>query len=193
MASVEGGASSRLQTIAPVPFVGAAAILVALIVFTPVLLASGPSPLAVRAELVVYRVVGSPTTQFYVHAVGSDVPYATIDLALGSGFAWSGGSCPGTVANWTYVNETNRLDLLAVTDEDPVLVRATATYNQSSGPTIYAGELAFDVVNPGSSGESLTIVPCASTPGLSPPGSIATADLPLSLYLVNFGSGGPPS
>ncbi len=193
MASFAGGPSSRLQTVAPVPFVGAAAILVALIVFTPVLLASGPSPLAVRAELVIYRTVGSPTTQFYVHAVGSDVPYATIDLALGSGFAWSGSGCPATVANWTYVNTTDRLGSLVVTSELPVLVRATAVYNQSSSSTVYAGELAFDVVNPGSSSETLAIVPCASTPGLSAPGSIATGDLPLSLYLVNFGSGGPPT
>jgi hypothetical protein len=185
-------AASRLGAYAPVPLVGAASILVALIIFTPVLLASGPSPLAVQAELTIYRVVGGSTTQFYVRAVGSEVAYSEIRLAVGSGFAWSG-SCPTSGVSWSYSNGTDLLEENAMTGSTVVVLNATAVYNPSGTMTIYAGELALEIVGLGTPGEALSIVPCTSvTPGMSAPGSWATANLPLSLDLVDYGSGGPP-
>ena len=180
----------RLGAVAPVPFVGTAAILVALIVFTPVLLATGPSPLAVRAELVVYRVVGSPTTEFYVHAVGSDVPYSEIDVALGTGFLWSGG-CPTSGLNWTYSNETDLLELSVTTSLTPVVVNVTVVYDNGGASTVYAAELAFAIIHPGMSNEAIAIAPCPWTSAESPPGSWSVTNLPLTLLLINYGSGGP--
>ena len=180
----------RLGAVAPVPFVGAAAILVALIVFTPVLLATGPSPLAVQAELVVYRVVGAPSTDFYVHAVGSNVPYRVVDIGLGTGFVWSGG-CPRSGLTWNYTNDTDLLFLRVSTSSMPVVLNVTAVYGQGSSRTVYAAELAFDLVNPGAPSEALSIVGCSWTPAESPPGSWPVDHLPLSLLLVDYGSGGP--
>jgi hypothetical protein len=184
------GLSGRLGAVAPVPFVGTAVILVALIIFTPVLLAPGPSPLAVQAELVVYRVVGASTTDLYVHAVGSDVPYAGIDLGVGTGF--TGGGCPSSVPSWNYTNGTDLLELSALASGSPFVVNTTVVYASGGARTVYAAELAFDIVNPGAPDEGFAISACPWTPGESPPGSWAVANLPLSLLLVNFGSGGPP-
>ena len=184
--------ASRLGAYAPVPFAGAAAILVALIVFTPVLLASGPSALAVQAELVVYRVQGGTTTEFYLHAVGSDVPYARIDLDLGTGFLWDG-SCPTSGITWSNTSLTDVLSVSNTSLSAPVLVNASATYNASGRTSVYAAELALNVDNLGSSSESLAIVPCpAATPGESVPSSWLVSNLPLALLLVDYGSGGPP-
>ena len=185
---VPGG---RLGRVAPLPFVGAAAILVALIVFTPVLLASGPSPLAAHAELTVYRVIGGPSTKFYVHAVGSDVAYSEIRVGLGTGFVWSGG-CPTTPLNWTITNETDLLEMNVGTNATAVVLNATAIYDQGGVRTVYAGEIAFGLVNENLSDESLQLASCPYTPGESPPHTWSVADLPLSLLLVNYGSGGPP-
>ncbi len=184
------GRAGRLGAVAPVPFVGAAVILVTLIIFTPVLLASGPSPLAVQAELVVYRVVGAPTTDLYVHAVGSDVPYAEIHLGIGTGFSGSG--CPSVVPQWNYTNGTDLLELSALAEGTPFVVNATVVYQNGGATTIYAAELAFAIVNAGDANEGLAISSCPATPGESPPGSWAVTNLPLSLLLVNFGAGGPP-
>jgi hypothetical protein len=180
----------RLGAVAPVPFVGTAAILVALIVFTPVLLATGPSALAIQAELVVYRVVGAPMTDFYVHAVGSNVPYSDVDVGLGTGFTWNGG-CPSSGLHWNYTNDTDLLFLRVSTSSMPVVVNVTAVYGQGAGRTVYAAELAFSLVNAGTSSEALAIAGCPWTGAESPPGSWPVAHLPLSLLLVDYGSGGP--
>jgi hypothetical protein len=180
----------RLGAVAPVPFVGVATILVALIVFTPVLLAPGPSPLAVQAELSVYRTLGSPTTEFYVHGIDPVVPYRWVNLSLGSGFPWTG-SCPTTPLNWSYTNETNETVSNVVSGADPVVVNATLVYLQGGTRVLYAGEMAFHVVNRGSASEGLAIAPCPWTPGLSPPTSWAVSNLPLGLLLVDYGTGGP--
>jgi hypothetical protein len=185
-------AGGRLGAYAPVPFVGAASILVALIVFTPVLLASGPSPLALEAELVVYRVPGGSSTQFDVHAIGALVPYAQVNVSIGSGFPWSG-SCPSSGVTWNYTNVSATLGLSVSTGASPIVVNASATYSSGGTTDIYAAELAFEIVDFGSPGESLSIVPCSSaTPGVSSPGSWPVSELPHAWLLVNFGSGGPP-
>lgn len=182
--------AGRLGAVAPVPFVGTATILVALIVFTPVLLATGPSPLAVQAELTVYRPVGSTTTEFAVHAFDPEVPYRWLNLSLGTGFHWSG-SCPSAKLNWSYANETNELVASLEANTGPVVVNATAVYDQGGSRTDYAGALAFQVLNVGSSSETLVYVPCAWTPGIGPGGSWAVSRGTLPLPLVNYGTGGP--
>jgi len=182
---------SRLGHYAPLPLVGVATLLVALIVFTPVLVASGPSALSVRAELSVYRVIGSASTQFYLHAVG-DVAYASVQLAVGTWSAAWAGVCPTSGIVWSYDNRTDAQAVVTVANSTPVVVDAVATYDQGGTLTIYAGELAFDIVALGASDESVSVVTCSATPGLSAPGSIPTSALPVGLYLVNYGSSGPP-
>lgn len=195
MSGVPGGSkmSSRLGRYAPVQFAGPAAILLALIVFTPILLSGGPSALAVQAELTIYRVQGGTSTEFYVHAVSGEVPYVEIDLAYGTGFAWNAGACPIGGISWNRTIATHLLELGQSTAANPFVVNATAVYSPSGTRTVYAGMLAFDITNPGMPDETVTIVPCTSTtPGLTAPGSWPVSQLPLSVFLVNYGSGGPP-
>jgi hypothetical protein len=189
-APVPGLPPGRLGAVAPVPLVGAAAILVALIVFTPVLLAPGPSPLAVRAELIVYRAIGSPTTEFDVHGYDPDVPYRWINLSLGTGFSWTG-SCPSTVPTWRTTTGANELVASVLANATPVVVNATAVYEQGGSRTVYAGELAFDIVGFNTSGESVAYAPCPWTPSVSPAGSWSVSQGTLPIPLVNYGSGGP--
>lgn len=181
---------NRLGSVAPVPFVGVAAILIALIVFTPVLIASGPSSLAVQGYLYVYRVAGSAETDFEITAYDQEVAYGWINLSVGSGFPWTGG-CPTAKLNWTYDNETNELVASVVADSNPVVVNASAVYDQGGTRTVYAAEIAFDVVGLNSSGESLDYTPCPWTPGVSS-GSWAVSRGTLGLSLVDYGPGGPP-
>jgi hypothetical protein len=184
--------SSRLGRFAPIQFAGPAVILVALIVFTPVLLSTGPSALAAQAELTIYRVAGGATTEFYVHSVGGDVAYARIVLDYGYGFPWTG-DCPVNGVTWNPMNVSDRLELGNTTSESPFMVNATAVYSSSGATEVYAGMWAFDIANFGLADESVRIVPCTTTtPGLTAPGSWAVPNLPLNLWLVNYGSGGPP-
>jgi hypothetical protein len=182
----------RLGAVAPVPFVGLAAILVALIVFTPVLLAPGPSPLAVQAYLGVYRAAGSSSTEFALHAYDDDVPYSSITLAIASGFSWSG-SCPSGKLSWNVTNATDVTASILETADNPVVVNATAVYDQSGTRTVYAGELAVYVTNLNSSSESLVFAACPWTAALGTPGPWAVSHNAADpIPLVNYGTGGPP-
>jgi len=185
-------AAGRLGAIAPVPFVGTATLLVALIVFTPVLLAGGPSPLAVQPVLSVYRAPGASATSFDVHGADPNVPYLWLNVSVGTGFVWNG-LCPGSagVAKWSYWNGTNTLGWTLVAGANPVVVNASVVYAQSSGRTVYAGELAFDLTGQNTSGESLLYVACPWTSTVSPGGSWTVSLGPLPIDLVNYGSGGP--
>jgi len=185
-------AASRLGAAAPLPFVALAAILVALIVFTPVLLASGPSPLEVQAILGVYRAPGSATTSFEIHGYDPDVPYRFLNLSVGTGFAWTG-ACPTGPLTWSYTNTTNQTATTLASSSAPLVVNASAVYGQGSGRTVYAGELAIEVTNQNTSSETLVFVVCPSTPTLPTPSpwtvSLTGAD---PIPLVNYGAGGPP-
>jgi len=184
-------AAGRLGAVAPVPFVGLAAILIALIVFTPVLLAAGPSPLAVQAELEVYRTVGASSTEFDVHGIDPGIPYQSLNLSVGTGFSWSG-SCPDTMLNWTYVNETNEAVVNVLSSATAVVVNATAVYDQGGTRAVYAGEIAFSIDNFGAPNEAIRYAPCPWTPSVSSTGSWAVSQGSLPLPLVNYGSGGHP-
>lgn len=181
----------RLGAVAPVPFVGAATLLVALIVFTPVLLATGPSPFAVQAELSFYRAGGSSVTEVFVEGVDPHVAYRWLNLSLGSGFSWTG-TCPSSVADWSYTNETNATVVAVFSGANRVLVNVTAVYLQASGRTVYAGEVAVEITGQNTSAESLVYAPCSWASGLGSGGSWTVSLGTLSILLVNYGSGGPP-
>ncbi len=186
-------AIGRLGRVAPVPFVGTAAILVALIVFTPVLLASGPSPLAVQARLTVYRVAGGGTTDYGLIGVDADTPYRWLNLSFGTSSSWSwSGGCPSGALRWRYDNATNATSVNNASGANPVVVRATAVYEFGGTRTVYAGEIAFFLSGQNTSSESFAYAPCPSTPSVTPPGSWAVSLGTLPIDLVNYGSGGPP-
>jgi hypothetical protein len=182
----------RLGAVAPVPFVGTAAILVALIVFTPVLVATGPSAIEIQPVLSVYRASGASATSYHVHGADPNVPYPWLNISLGTGFTWSG-SCPDPSVGltWSYSNGTNTTGGVMVSGANPVVVNVTVVYAVSSGRTVYAGELAFDLVSQNSSSESLLYVPCPWTPAVSSGGSWTVSLGTLPIDLVNYGSGGP--
>lgn len=185
---------ARLARVAPLPFVAVSAILVALLVFTPVLLSSGTSTYLAQGELLVDRVVGANWTKLYVEPLDpQQVRYASIALDLGSGFLWNG-SCPSTVTNWTNSTETEAIVLSANSTANPLYVYAAANYSTTDGPVIFAGAFALDVVDAGATGAVLLLAACTRvTPGVTvPTSSVAVADLQVALGLVNFGSGGPP-
>ncbi len=184
----------RLARIAPLPFVAVAAILIALIVFTPVLLYSGPSPFLAQGELAVDTLPGSNWTKFYVLPLDpQEVRYDSVELHVGSGFAWTG-SCPAAVPSWSNVSDSNTLVVSENSTGNPVLVWAEAVYSASTGPVIYAGEFAFQVMDPAGPNPQLLMVPCTTvTPGAAvPSSSVPVGDLPVFLPLVDYGSGGPP-
>jgi hypothetical protein len=184
-------AIGRLGRVAPVPYVGTAAILVALIIFTPVLLATGPSPLAIQAVLTVYRVSGGPATDYGLHGADADTPYRWLNVSFGTGFSWTG-ACPSGGLIWRYDNATNATGVDVASSANPVVVNVTAVYERGGARTLYAGEIAFFVSGQNSSSESLSYAPCAWTPSVTPPGSWAVSLGTLPIDLVNYGSGGPP-
>lgn len=184
----------RLARLAPLPFVAVATILLTLIVFTPVLLSTDLSPLLTQGELAVDRLSGANWTKFYVLPLDpQEVRYDSIELRVGTGFAWSG-SCPAAVPQWTNLSDNDSIVVAANTSSDPVVVWAEASYAAATGPVIYAGEFAFHAMDPSGPNPQLLMVPCSSaTPGVTvPSSSVAFGDLPVFLPLVNYGAQGPP-
>ncbi|MGP8078678.1 MAG: hypothetical protein ACLQD8_06495 [Thermoplasmata archaeon] len=172
----------------PIPLVGATAILLVLIVFTPILFASGPpaaGSFETQAELIVDQLPSSNNTTFYVHAVGPTVRYAEISIMLASNFAWSG-VCPGSGLTFgAPVDQKNVLEVSAETEQNPVAIVATATYIEGGSTANYSAELAFDT-----SGGYLSSAACY---GATPPSSpLSIGSLPLVLLLQDWGSGSPP-
>jgi hypothetical protein len=172
----------------PIPLVGTTAILVVLIVFTPILFATGPpaaGSFETQGELIVDQSPPGSNTTFYLHAVGPTVRYSVLSIGLASSFAWTG-ACPSSGLTWSvWENLTGKIDAEVGTAANPVAVRATATYTEDGATANYSAELAFDV----SSG-TLSIAVCygATPPSASQP----IASLPLLLLLQNWGAGSPP-
>ncbi len=180
---------------APMPFVGAAVLLLLLILLTPALLSiegSGPGVLT-EAELVVDRVAGLNATHFYVRAYGTTVRYSSITVGVASNFSWDGvGNPTWAQLSWTrWWNETEVVVLGFLTSSNPVAVNINATYSSSGGTAYYLGIVAF-YLGPGPTGE--TLYASSPTAGLSVP-SASPADnstLPLPILLVEGTSGGAP-
>lgn len=185
----------KLGLYAPWPLVGVTALLVALIVFTPVLVSNGHQPgpgILTQAELVVDRSPGNDTFHFYVWALGEEIRYAQIDVGVASGFSWIGiNAVPWSTLNWTtWYNQTNVLSEIIASTENPVALDIFANYVYSAGNTWYVGELAFYVGGlPGS--ESLDWATWTSGITVTSPQSVAS-DLPFPIPLFDAGSGGGP-
>jgi hypothetical protein len=185
----------RLGLYAPWPLVGVTALLVALIVFTPVLVSNSHTPapgFLTQAEIVVDRSSGNDTFQFYVWALGEEIRYSQIDVAIASDFNWTGANgVPWSTLNWTeWHNESNVLAEIVGSTANPVALDIFANYVYSTGNTWYVGELAFFVTGPAGS-ESLYWATSTSGLPVTSPLSVASY-LPLTIPLVDAGSGGGP-
>jgi hypothetical protein len=172
----------------PIPLVGTVAILIVLIVFTPILFATGPpaaGTFETQGELVVDQVAPGANLTFYVHAVGDTVRYARISIGVDALGSWSGG-CPSSglvFAPWE--NRTGVLESSRSTADDPVAVSVSALYSADGSSANYSAVVAVD-----SSGGSVSIAACS---GATPPsGPVAVASLPLVLLLAEHRSGGSP-
>jgi len=171
----------------PIPLVGATSILLVLIVFTPILFATGPpaaGTFETQAELIVDQVASGGTVTFYVHAVGPTIRYGAISIGIATNFAW-GGSCPTSGLAWSaWQNGTDVLAAQLASATTPVVVQATATYTAGGATANYSAEVAFE-----SSGSTIMSAVCYGT---TSPASEPLAGLPLVLVLQNWGTGGPP-
>jgi hypothetical protein len=176
----------RLSGLFPIPLVGTVAILLVLIVFTPILFATGPpaaGTFETQGELIVDQVAG--TTTFYVHAVGETVRYETVSIGVSGNFTWNG-SCPSAaLPGMVWQNGTDKLEQDLATGSNPVVVQVAASYTEGGSTANYAARLAFYT-----QGGTLTGSACY---GATPPsGGLPTGSLPLVLLLQDWGSGGPP-
>jgi len=187
----------RLGVYAPWPLVGVTLILVALVVFTPVLVSNSHQPgpgLLTQAELVVDRTAYNATFHFYVWALGETIRYDAVRVGLAGPFNWSGTNLvPWGSLNWTrWYNGSNILSEIVTTQANPVALNISVHYVSPSGATWYVGLLAFYVYTTASpSGESL--YSATATPGIGVPGATAVSNstLPVAILLANAGSGGP--
>jgi len=169
----------------PIPLVGTAALLIVLILFTPILFGTGPAApgtFETQALLIVDRPASSSTTNFYVRAEGDTVRYTSISVGSDAGFAWTGG-CPAGL-HWTFENVSDSIAANVSVAGPTVAVNVTATYTVGGSTAVYAAVVAFAV-----SGSTLTGVACY---GASVPGTLPVASLPVALPLTDYGSGGPP-
>ena len=183
----------RLGTFFPWPLVGVALLLVALIVFTPVLLSTASGPYYTQAVLVVDRVAGpNLTTNFYVHAIGGTVRYQTISMAIAYGFNWSGGFPSENLSWYDWENLTDALEYSYYAPFNPVVVAVTATYVSGSTTSAYSGVLAFYVSGLGTSHEVLNAVTAPGSSGVTVAPSTPVSSLPLILSLQPGTIGGFP-
>lgn len=169
----------------PIPLVGTVALLIVLILFTPILFGGGPAApgtFETQALLIVDRPPSGTTTNFYVRAEGDTVRYTSISVGSASDFPWTGG-CPSGL-HWTFQNASEIVATNVSVAGVTLAVNVTATYTVDASTAIYAAVIAFDV-----SGSSLTAIACY---GASVPGSLPFSSLPVALVLTDYGSGGPP-
>jgi hypothetical protein len=188
------GPRSLAGRLLPWPFVGVSVVLIALILFTPVLFSSGQpaaGTIYTQAELFVDRTTTGNATHIYLHAYDPLVRYASISIGVASGFSWTGRFPTGPLT-WTVQNGTGLLALDVATSADTFAVNVTAVYSQGGGVAIYAGLVAFNLSSPSGPGAVLSIAVSPQTPGIAAPASILVSALPLLLNLENFGSGPAP-
>ncbi len=178
----------RLARYAPWPFVGIAAVLVVLILLTPVLISNGPPGPSVltQAALTVDRVAGVSVTHFYVRALGSTVRYDAIWVGATTNFAWDGQSA----INWsavhflTFWNASDVVVLSFASSSNPIALNITAYYTSPSGSAFYVGRLAFYVTAaPSGSGEVLYAASGTSGVVVASSTTVDNSSLPMVIVL----------
>jgi len=188
----------RLGIFAPWPLVGVALLLVALIVFTPVLVANTHQPgpgLLTQAELVVDKISTNATLHFYVWALGETIRYDEVHVGVATLFNWSGTQTMSwRTLNWTkWYNDSDALAVIVASAANPVALNISAHYVSPSGSTWYAGLLSFYVQQSVPSGsESLYSASGTSGVAVASPLAVSNNTLPVNDPLADVGAGGVP-
>jgi hypothetical protein len=179
------------QRYLPGPLVATALLLVLLILLTPVLVPSGPPPagsIETQAVLIVDR-PSSNLTNFYLHALGTTVRFAEIQVRVATGFRWSDGF-PSAPLNWTNVSGgANLVAFQFNSSVNPMAVNVTLLYSTAGSLAYYVGMFAFDIGVPvgGSSPALLTVT---TTSGTSLAGGVNAeplSSLPFAILLADAG------
>jgi hypothetical protein len=175
----------------PIPLVGAAVMLVLLILLTPVLIegGAGAGSLPAHADLVVDHAPNNFTTLFYVRGVGV-VRYAEIHIGLNEDYI---PNTPGGQVEWPrWDNVTNQISLYVSTEQVSVAVNVSVFYQPNGGTAIwYYGILAvqFNIAQ-----NTLKFTDLGG--GLAvPSGAVSITGshlLPLPIPLAQTTSGPPP-
>lgn len=188
----------RLSAYAPLPLVGVAALLVVLIVFTPLLVLNTREPtpgILTQAELVVDKQVDNSTMHFYVWALGETIRYATIDVGLATSFGWAGNTTFAAWGNLTWrqwFNGSDVLSVIASSPANPVALNITAHYVSPSGSAWYVGVLVFYVWSSSPPG-SESLISQSGTAGVAVTTPLdVSSDLPVDILLHDAGSGATP-
>ena len=163
----------------PLPLVAIAVLLLALIAITPNLVSNGKpaaGSLESTAELLVDHPGDQNATSFYVHGVGT-VRYDNITISLGGNVSWPPPSSYSSLKYRDHLAWNETVAGVASTPLNPVAVRVTALYTDTTGATaLFEGIYVFDV----SSGalQYETYLP-------GPPSSATSSlgDLPINLLL----------
>src|SRR5271157_3349671 len=188
----------RLGSYAPWPLVGVTLLLVALIVFTPILVANTRQPgpgLLTQAELVIDKAGANASLHFYVWALGETIRYDEIRIGVATAFNWIGTNAMNwTALNWTvWHNDTDVLSVIVASSDNPVALNISAHYVSPSGSTWYVGLLAFYVaVTTPPSGQSLYSASGTSGIALTSPLAVSNDTLPFFILLKDVGPGGVP-
>jgi len=191
-----GRAPGRLSAYAPVPLVGVALLLVALIVLTPVLVTNSHQPgpgILTQAELVVDKTSGNASLHFYVWALGETIRYDQIRLGEASGFNWSGTTpIDWGALNWTvWHNGSDVLSVIVASAANPVALNISVHYISPAGSTWYVGLFAFYVtVTSPPLGESLYSATPTSGVAVTSPLAVSNDTLPVAILLADVGPGG---
>jgi len=185
----------RLSEYAPWPLVGIAIILVTLILFTPVLFSTSHQPgpgILTQAELIVDKISSNATMHFYIWALGEEIRYASIAVAVSDDFNWTGNtSVAFDHLNWTvWHNGSDVLSVIFGTTANPVALNITVHYVSPSGSAWYIGRLAFFATT--SSPQSLYYATDTTGVAVSSPVGVSNSTLPIPILLHNAGSGGTP-
>ncbi len=183
---------------APWPLVGVVALLVVLIVLTPVLISDGqPAPgVLTQAELIVDRVSGINVTHFYVRGLATTVRYASLLVGVAGNFSWGGTGTPpwpGLHYSLRY-NDTMVLSLGFSSYLNPVALNISASYASPQGTALYVAEVAF-YVGPAASGTGELLYAASAFPTVAVPSTptpVDNASLPLPILLELASSGGAP-
>ena len=189
----------RWGAYAPLPFVGATALLLVLIVLTPSLISLGePAPgILTQAEFGVDRAPVAALLHFYIRPLGATVRYAGIWIGVDENASdfnnWTGsGSIDWARLRYDrFLNGTDVVLLGFNTTANPVAVNVTACYASANGDELYQGELAFYTTTGLSASDRLYAA--TDTAGVTVPSSTQVGDLPYWIPLSSTATtcGGP--
>lgn len=170
----------------PIPLVGAAAILLVLILLTPVLIGTGvpaAGTIFTQAEVIVDYPGDNATSNYYLHAIGN-IRYSILSIGIAENYAWNN---PPPISSLVWGNWTNATDLVAISassSDNPVALNISAYYSTAKeGSAWYVAIVAFEVVGN-------TLFFRSYTSGVDVPHSVTLtgSQQPIAILLADVGA-----